>query len=118
MIEIKCDTSKLEKQLMSLIKDVVEASEETIKEGCLTIKEDAKELCPVDDGELRASIKDEQSNHNNVIEGTVGTDKEYAPFVEFGTRYRVPSPFLYPSFNKHKDTFKSNLIENISIKLK
>lgn len=52
-----------------------------LNRACLVVENEAKRLCPVDTGDLRNSINHEV--HNNV--GIVGTNKEYAPYVEFGT---------------------------------
>lgn len=52
-----------------------------LNRACLVVENEAKRLCPVDTGDLRSSITHEV--HNNV--GIVGTNKEYAPYVEFGT---------------------------------
>lgn len=52
-----------------------------LNRACLVVENEAKRLCPVDTGDLRSSITHEV--HNDV--GIVGTNKEYAPYVEFGT---------------------------------
>lgn len=52
-----------------------------LNRACLVVENEAKRLCPVDTGDLRSSITHEVNN--NV--GIVGTNKEYAPYVEFGT---------------------------------
>lgn len=52
-----------------------------LNRACLVVENEAKRLCPVDTGDLRNSITHEV--HNDV--GIVGTNKEYAPYVEFGT---------------------------------
>ncbi len=56
-----------------------------VLKGAEFIRREAVLLCPVDSGELRNSIMCmvEQNNHETV--GTVYTNKEYAPYVEFGT---------------------------------
>ena len=45
----------------------------------------AKLNVPVNHGELRDSIKTELSQNKDIIQGLVYTNKEYAPYVEFGT---------------------------------
>lgn len=52
---------------------------------CGYIERDAKKLCPVDDGELRGSIEFELKESDGVVTALVGTNKEYAPYVEIGT---------------------------------
>lgn len=52
-----------------------------LNKACLVVENEAKRLCPVDTGDLRSSITHEVNNDV----GIVGTNKEYAPYVEFGT---------------------------------
>lgn len=52
-----------------------------LNRACLVVENEAKRLCPVDTGDLRSSITHEVNNDV----GIVGTNKEYAPYVEFGT---------------------------------
>lgn len=63
------------------------ASNETIAKGlektCLRIERDAKINCPVDMGLLRASINSDVDKTSLI--GEVGTNVEYAAYVEFGT---------------------------------
>lgn len=49
------------------------------------IQGEAKELCPVDTGDLRNSIKANTIKNKNEIVGTVSTNSDHAAFVEFGT---------------------------------
>lgn len=58
------------------------AVEEAIMEACLVVEADAKQLCPVDDGQLRQSITSELVDSTT---GAVGTAVEYAPYVHQGT---------------------------------
>ena len=52
-----------------------------LTKSCLLVEESAKTLCPVDSGRLKGSIRSQVDN--NV--GQVGTNVEYAPYVEIGT---------------------------------
>lgn len=73
-----------------------------IAEGCKIVEAEAKANCPVSTeatrpggphGELRASITSQVEGNT----GTVGTNKEYAGYVEFGT-YKMPAqPYLVPA---------------------
>lgn len=56
-----------------------------IEKGISLVQEDAKANCPVYDGELRESIFTEVENKDGKIRGTCYTNKQYAPYVEFGT---------------------------------
>jgi hypothetical protein len=54
----------------------------------------AKRRCPVDTGRLRASIGTRIERDGLGIVGVIGTNVEYAPYVEFGARGRPPVAFL------------------------
>lgn len=57
----------------------------TMEKACLLVENDAKRNCPVDTGQLRASIKHEVLGTKEDITGVVGSNTEYAPYVEYGT---------------------------------
>lgn len=64
-----------------------------------TVKVDraAKERCPVDTGRLRSSITWRLGRDSQGLLGIVGTNVEYAPYVEFGTSRTGAQPFLRPA---------------------
>lgn len=72
---------------LNKISDVAksEIMEKAVKSGAKVVQAQAKELAPVDTGELRNSIKVKTNVENGKIQGIVYTNKEYAPYVEFGT---------------------------------
>lgn len=39
----------------------------------------------------------------------VGPETEYAPYLEYGTRFMEAQPFVEPAFNEQKDIFISDL---------
>jgi len=66
---------------------------EGIKDACIIVTNEAKRRCPVHLGTLRQSIAYEVKRKRAEVIGVVGTDVEYAPFVEFGTRFiKVGTP--------------------------
>lgn len=67
-----------------------------MKKG-LQVESRAKRLCPVDTGRLRASITSALEQDGDTIKAVVGTDVEYASFVEFGTVRMSARPFLLPA---------------------
>ena len=74
----------------------------------------AKRLCPVDTGNLRNSITHQQLDENTEI---IGTNVEYAPYVELGHRkpnggHVAPKPFLRPAAQNHSDEYKA-VIERV-----
>lgn len=62
----------------------------------------AKRLCPVDTGRLRNSI-----THTTDGEAAyIGTNVEYAPYVEMGTSRTRAQPFLRPAATDHMNEYK------------
>ena len=61
----------------------------------------AKRLCPVDTGNLRNSITHTQSGNVEYI----GTNVEYASYVEMGTIRTRAQPFIKPSVANHVDQY-------------
>ena len=71
----------------------------------------AKRACPVDTGRLRNSIThivDEGTRH--VV---IGTNVEYAPYVELGTRHQKPQPYLKPAAKDHYSTYKGIFLKHL-----
>ena len=59
----------------------------------------AKMLAPVDTGRLRNSISHEVVESEDAV--YIGTNVEYAPYVELGTRRMKAQPFLKPAVEDH-----------------
>lgn len=55
-----------------------------------------RQLCPVDLGTLRGSIGLTTGRDGRGLYVDVGTDLEYAPPVEYGTRHMRAQPFVRP----------------------
>jgi len=68
----------------------------------------AKMECPVDTGRLRNSITHEQENENTEV---IGTNVEYAPYVEMGTSKSRAQPFLEPAVVEHVDEYKEIVLK-------
>ena len=64
----------------------------------------AKAACPVDTGRLRNSI-----THARLDESTevIGTNVEYAPYVELGTHKMAAKPYLRPAAENHAAEYKA-----------
>lgn len=99
----------------------------------------AKMLCPVDTGRLRNSIvhaipgqvlnkqyknnagdvvgeyngalPPDESGHKFVV--TIGTNVEYAPYIELGTHnpQRAPRPYLRPAIENHLPEYKALVLQ-------
>ena len=69
----------------------------------------AKRLCPVDTGRLRNSITHQQYDDDTEV---VGTNVEYAPYVELGTVKHRAQPYLRPAAEGHTAEYKA-IIQSI-----
>ena len=73
----------------------------------LYVQAEAKLLCPVNQGELRNSIKSTVEINTDKITAVTYTDKDYASYVEFGTgpvgqaNHEGISPNFTPSYSSH-----------------
>ena len=63
----------------------------------------AKRLCPVDTGRLRNSITHQQYDDNTEV---IGSNVEYAPYVELGTKKQLAKPYLRPAAEGHTAEYK------------
>ena len=93
------NTAMVEKDVSKLIKNTLH-----------NIERDAKKQCPVDTGRLRGSIT---TNIISTYSGEVGTNVEYAEYVEYGTRYQSAQPYFEPAVEKNEDKFNDALDEII-----
>jgi HK97 gp10 family phage protein len=60
----------------------------------IKVENTAKSLTPVDTGRLRSSITHELGREGRRFVARVGTNVEYAGYVEFGTRRMRAQPYL------------------------
>lgn len=100
-IEIK------ENHIDEYLKAVDAAKQRGLEKVGLTAERYAKALCPVDTGRLRNSI-------SHAVEGDsvyIGTNVEYAVYVEKGTRKMQAYPYLKPAAQDHADEYKQILLE-------
>lgn len=92
---LKSNLGAVEKMLNSELARKNEAA-------AIAIESEAKRLAPVDTGRLRASITHDSDETGAVI----GTNLEYAPFVELSTRNTPAQPFLVPGLMNAKETVR------------
>ena len=64
----------------------------------------AKELCVVDTGNLRNSITHQTDPAEKAV--AIGSNVEYAPYVEMGTSRMKAQPYLRPAATEHTDVYK------------
>lgn len=73
-------------------------SEADLLRLAIDVQNRARELCPVDTGRLRSSISHSEPAHDSDgVYVLVGTNVDYAEFVEFGTSRQHPQPYLRPA---------------------
>lgn len=67
----------------------------------------AAKKCPVDTGNLRSSITHEIDTSDNAV--YIGTNVEYAPYVELGTSRQKAQSFLRPAASEHGAQYRQVL---------
>ena len=99
--------SMIKSNVDEYLKAVDAAKQRGLEAVGLTAERYAKTLCPVDTGRLRNSI-------SHAVEGDsayIGTNVEYAVYVEKGTRKMQAYPYLKPAAQDHADEYKQILLE-------
>ena len=91
---------------------IVRAIDRALEEIGLAAEGYAKRACPVDTGNLRNSITHAVESGEDAV--YVGTNVEYAPYVEMGTRRTAAQPFLRPAATEHGSTYRGILRRNLS----
>lgn len=93
--------------------DIGDAMEKVVLREAKRIQADAKRLAPVETGRLRGSITaGVERDADGDIVGTVGTNADYAAYVEFGTgpvgeaSPKVLPPGASPAYRKDGWTYK------------
>ena len=67
----------------------------------------AQRNVPVDTGTLKRSIGLEIADGGMTAKSA--PTAEYAPYVEYGTRFQQAQPYMRPAFNEQKEQFKRDL---------
>lgn len=85
-------------KLRSIDKAINGAAQQALLTAVMPTVNRAKELAPYRTGTLRRSIASEPGPGK--MEVTIGTDVEYAPYLEFGTSRMSPRPYLRPAIEE------------------
>lgn len=80
------------------------AIEKALEEVGITAEAYAKLKCPVDTGRLRNSITHAVESSEKAV--YIGTNVEYAPYVEMGTSRQKAQPYLRPAATEHTEEYK------------
>jgi HK97 gp10 family phage protein len=142
MIRVRIDgLSEAIRDLKEWEQDKIRRTAMQVERSAINIERDAKNAAPVDMGILRSSIAKTvtATDKGRVVSAEVGTNVEYAPFVEFGTgsgvsvpdgqqeyalqfkgktgrKRNMPArPFLFPAWEKERPKFV-NAMEDILAK--
>jgi HK97 gp10 family phage protein len=142
MIRVRIDGLKEAiRDLKEWEQDKIRRTAMQVERSAINIERDAKNAAPVDMGILRSSIAKTvtATDKGRVVSAEVGTNVEYAPFVEFGTgsgvsvpdgqqeyalqfkgktgrKRNMPArPFLFPAWEKERPKFV-NAMEDILAK--
>lgn len=93
-----------------VVKGLAEAIRISLEEAGTVVENAAARDCPVDTGRLRNSLTHQMDGDKSV---QVGSDVEYAAFVECGTSRAHKQPYLRPALEnnaqKIQGIFKKNL---------
>lgn len=71
----------------------------------------AKEICPVDTGNLRNSITHQMEGEDTAV---IGSAVVYAPYVELGTRRQKAQPYLAPAVEGHISEYRAVFEDELS----
>lgn len=89
-------------------KEILSAFDAAVLRGLtavgMTAEGHAKKEAPVDTGRLRNSIANAVDADEKAA--YIGTNVEYAPYVELGTSRMAARPFLRPAATEHGEEYK------------
>lgn len=100
--------AQVEKRIKGIGVFVKGASAEAVRNTAIDVNRLAKQLCPVDTGRLRASIQISDFNPD-VPSAVVGTNVEYAEYVEYGTSRQSAQPYMRPAAEEGKQILKAEM---------
>ncbi|MEY8538943.1 HK97-gp10 family putative phage morphogenesis protein [Lactococcus muris] len=81
--------------------------QKVVKSNGAQLNKKMQVAAPVDTGYLKRSIN--MSLEDGGFSAKVGPTANYAPYLEYGTRFQNAQPFVKPSFNIQKNIFKNDL---------
>lgn len=87
--------------------DIDRPVREIVKRRTSEMNRKAQRFAPVATGDLRRSIL--STYENNGLTGITRAGMNYAPYVEYGTRYMSAKPFLRPAFYEVVWSFREDL---------
>ena len=94
-----------------VLKGLSDAVERALTRIGLAAEGYAKKECPVDTGNLRNSITHEVVQSEKAV--YIGTNVEYAAYVELGTTRTKAKPYLKPAATEHSTVYKRIMEEEM-----
>ena len=88
---------------------------DAVREAAMLVERDAKINVPVDTSRLRGSIGAEEMTP---LLFEVGTNVEYAAFVEFGTSKAAAQPYLEPAVEMARKEFPNLIKEGVKAEVR
>lgn len=85
----------------------MDAVKRIVKQNGAELQVKAQRNAPVDTGNLKRSIRLDVSGGGLTAESKAAA--EYAPYVEWGTRYMEAQPYMKPAFNEQKEQFRRDM---------
>ncbi|EOS78950.1 HK97 gp10 family phage protein [Dorea sp. 5-2] len=83
------------------------AVKQIVKHNGSGLQARAQRNVPVKTGNLKRSIQLEISDGGLLAKSEATA--EYAPYVEWGTRYMEAQPYMKPAFNEQKEQFRRDM---------
>lgn len=93
--------------LINVLNSISNAEKLALSEVGFLVQAEAQLKCTVDTGTLKRSITNVVDDDEKSV--TIGSNVEYAPYVELGTSKQKAKPYLNPSVIENKDKLKSIL---------
>lgn len=88
---------------------------DAVREAAMLVEREAKINVPVDSGRLRGSIGSEEKTP---LLFEVGTNVEYAAFVEFGTSKAAAQPYLEPAVERARSQYPNLIKEGVKAEVR
>lgn len=121
---------KLARKLRALSAGGRRCATNVVNETGLRVVSQAKRAVPVDTGRLRSSIRVLQfgkilgvggavsTSASDEFTAIVGTDVQYASFIEFGTKFARAQPYLLPAIEANRKFYFNRLKQCIKAEVK
>lgn len=108
----------LMKKVDAMSEGVERALRSAVFEGCTIVHESATRIVPVRTGNLKGSLSVDVQSQPGAALGRVGTNVEYAPYVEFGTDRMDARPYLRPALDENQERIRKKMQEAIKRELR